>query len=115
MLISDWSSDVCSSDLEMTRLIGLAREHDFVVLFDECYSEIYTGETPPPCGLEAAAALGGSLDNVVVFQSLSKRSSVPGLRSGFVTGDPAILAAVKRVREYGGAAPALALGAAARA
>jgi N-succinyldiaminopimelate aminotransferase len=100
---------------EMKRLITLAREHDFVVLFDECYSEIYTGETPPTGGLEAAAALGGSLDNVLVFQSLSKRSSVPGLRSGFVAGDPAILAAFKRVRDYGGAPPPLPLLAAATA
>jgi succinyldiaminopimelate transaminase len=100
---------------QMTALIELAREHGFVVVFDECYSEIYTGETPPPGGLEAAVALGGSLDNVLVFQSLSKRSSVPGLRSGFVAGDAKILAAFKRVRDYGGAPPPLPLLAAATA
>src|SRR5690606_14918186 len=85
-------------------LVRQAREHGFVVLFDECYSEIY-GDAPPPGGMEACAALGGSLDNVLVFNSLSKRSSVPGLRSGFVAGDPALIAKFKRVRDYGGAPP----------
>jgi len=95
-------------------LVELARAHDFVVLFDECYSEIYHG-APPPGGIEACAALGGRLDNVLIFNSLSKRSSAPGLRSGFVAGDPALIAAFKRVRDYGGAPPPLPLLAAATA
>jgi len=85
-------------------LVLLARERDFVILFDECYSEIYDRD-PPPGGMEACAALGGSLKNVLVFNSLSKRSSVPGLRSGFVAGDPDLIAAFKTVRDYGGAPP----------
>ncbi len=95
-------------------LILMAREHNFVVLFDECYSEIYH-EVPPPGGIEACAALGGSLKNVLVFNSLSKRSSVPGLRSGFVAGDPDLLSAFKTVRDYGGAPPPYPLLAAAAA
>lgn len=96
----------------LTGLIKLARQHGFVVLFDECYSEIY-GDTPPSGGMAACAALGGSLDNVLVFNSLSKRSSVPGLRSGFVAGDPDLIRSFKRVRDYGGSPPPLPLLAAA--
>lgn len=83
-------------------LILLARRHDFVLLADECYSEIYT-ETPPAGALEACRDLGGSLDNVLVFNSLSKRSSVPGLRSGFVVGDRALVRQFLRLRAYGNA------------
>jgi len=97
-----------------TRLIELARQYGFVVLFDECYSEIYD-RAPPPGGLAACAALGGGLDNVLIFNSLSKRSSAPGLRSGFIAGDRALIAAFKRVRDYGGAPPPLPLLAAATA
>jgi len=90
----------------MTRLIELAREHDFVIAFDECYAEIYD-KVPPPGGLEAAMSLSGgrasdgALKNVVVFHSLSKRSSVPGLRSGFCAGDPVITQAFIKLRNYG--------------
>lgn len=98
----------------LVRLVELAREYDFVVLFDECYSEIY-GDQAPPGGLSACAALGGSLDHVLVFNSLSKRSSVPGLRSGFVAGDAELIRSFKRVRDYGGAPPPLPLVAAATA
>ena len=98
----------------LVRLVELARDYDFVVLFDECYSEIYSDHAPPG-GMSACAALGGSLDNVLVFNSLSKRSSVPGLRSGFVTGDPELIRSFKRVRDYGGAPPPLPLLAAATA
>jgi succinyldiaminopimelate transaminase len=98
----------------MVKLVELAREHDFVVLFDECYSEIYSAEAPSG-GMSACAALGGSLDHVLVFNSLSKRSSVPGLRSGFVAGDPDLIRSFKRVRDYGGAPPPLPLLAAAAA
>lgn len=92
----------------LVKLVELAREHDFVVLFDECYSEIYSHQ-PPPGGMSACAALGGSMDNVLVFNSLSKRSSVPGLRSGFVAGDPELMRSFKRVRDYGGAPPPMPL------
>lgn len=90
----------------MTRLIELARQYDFVVAFDECYAEIYD-KVPPPGGLEAAMQLSGgratddALKNVVVFHSLSKRSSVPGLRSGFCAGDLAICQAFIKLRNYG--------------
>ena len=97
------------ADLDtLKRLVALAREHDFVLVADECYSEIYD-EIPPPGMLEACAALGDGFDNVLVFQSLSKRSSAPGLRSGFVAGDGALIATFKRVRDYGGAPPPLPL------
>src|SRR5690606_12694417 len=65
------------------RLAELARRHNFIVLSDECYSEIYTRE-PPGSMLECA---GPDFQNVVAFQSLSKRSNLPGLRVGFVAGD----------------------------
>ena len=94
--------------------ITLARRHDFLLVADECYSEIYDG-APPPGALEACAALGGAVDHVMVFQSLSKRSSAPGLRSGFVAGDAAMIKSFGRVREYGGVAPPLPLLAAATA
>ena len=97
----------------LERLIELARQFDFVVLSDECYSEIYAAE--PPVGILAAAANSGSLNNVLVFNSLSKRSSVPGLRSGFMAGDPNIIQRVRMMRSYGGALPSLPVLAAAAA
>jgi len=81
----------------LAQAIALARRHDFLLFADECYSEIY-GEAPPPGALEVAQAETGSLANVVAFQSLSKRSGLPGLRAGFVAGDPAVLAAFARFR-----------------
>jgi len=87
---------------ELTRWIELARRHDFVLAVDECYSEIYTA-APPPGALQACAALGPSFDNVLVFNSLSKRSSAPGLRCGFVAGDPALIETLTMLRGYGGA------------
>ncbi|MBF0094026.1 MAG: aminotransferase class I/II-fold pyridoxal phosphate-dependent enzyme [Alphaproteobacteria bacterium] len=86
----------------LERAIRLARRHDFVLAVDECYSEIYDRD-PPVGALEVCARMGGDLGNVLVFHSLSKRSSVPGLRSGFVAGDPALIAAFARLRAYGGA------------
>jgi len=83
-------------------LIALARVHGFLLALDECYSEIWRG-APPPGGLQACAAMGGGLEGVLVFHSLSKRSSAPGLRAGFVAGDAAALARLLRVRTYGGA------------
>jgi succinyldiaminopimelate transaminase len=98
----------------LKELVLLARRHDFVMLFDECYSEIYQ-DAPPSGGMAACAALGGGLDNVLVFNSLSKRSSAPGLRSGFVAGDKRLIKRFTRLRDYGGAPPPLPLLAAATA
>ena len=81
----------------LARAIALARRFDFLLFADECYSEIYS-ETPPPGALETAYAETGSLANVVSFQSLSKRSGLPGLRSGFVAGDPEFIASFVRFR-----------------
>ena len=76
------------ADLDyLRRLVRLARHHGFLLAVDECYSELWD-RTPPPGGLEAALAEDGSISRVVVFHSLSKRSSAAGLRSGFVAGDP---------------------------
>jgi N-succinyldiaminopimelate aminotransferase len=77
--------------------IALARRHDFLLFADECYSEIYR-DAPPPGALETAHGETQSLANVVVFNSLSKRSGLPGLRSGFVAGDPDFIAAYLRFR-----------------
>jgi N-succinyldiaminopimelate aminotransferase len=81
----------------LAQAIALARRFDFLIFADECYSEIY-GDIPPPGTLETAHADTGSLANVVAFQSLSKRSGLPGLRSGFVAGDPDFIAAFGRFR-----------------
>ncbi len=97
----------------LRRLIALAREHDFILLADECYAEIYT-DVPPTGALEVCAT-DGALDNVVVFHSLSKRSSAPGLRAGFAAGDPDVLDRYMRLRSYGAAVVPLPLDAAAAA
>ncbi|HCO42778.1 MAG TPA: succinyldiaminopimelate transaminase, partial [Gammaproteobacteria bacterium] len=81
-------------DLEqLKRLVELAHRHDFVIAADECYSEIYPDDLAPPPGILAACrALGlDDFTRCLAFQSLSKRSSVPGLRSGFVAGDAALI------------------------
>jgi len=83
-------------------LVELARKHDFVLIADECYSEIYP-DTPPPGVLEACKRLGGGLTNVLAFNSLSKRSGVPGLRSGLIAGDPDLIARFSRLRSYAAA------------
>ncbi|MFQ5974605.1 MAG: aminotransferase class I/II-fold pyridoxal phosphate-dependent enzyme, partial [Alphaproteobacteria bacterium] len=82
--------------------IALARAHDFVLAVDECYAEIYTAEAPPGA-LEVCARMGGGSDNVLVFHSLSKRSNVPGLRSGFVAGDRRLVRSFVQLRQYAGA------------
>jgi N-succinyldiaminopimelate aminotransferase len=79
---------VASEDY-FAKLIALARRHGFYVFSDECYSEIYQ-DAPPPSALQIAEAMGG-FEQVLVFNSLSKRSSAPGLRSGFIAGDGAFL------------------------
>nr|HPR06846.1 succinyldiaminopimelate transaminase [Denitromonas sp.] len=91
---------------EWRTLFALSDEHGFVIAADECYSEIYFDEASPPLGaLEAAWQLGRTdFRNVVVFSSLSKRSNVPGLRSGFVAGDAAVLKQFLRYRTYHGCA-----------
>ncbi|MCK6449445.1 MAG: aminotransferase class I/II-fold pyridoxal phosphate-dependent enzyme [Alphaproteobacteria bacterium] len=93
----------------LKRLLTLARKHDFLLVMDECYSELYYTKEPAPGGLDAAKALGGSLDNLLVFHSLSKRSSAPGLRSGFATGAPKTIALMNRLRSYSAAAQPLAI------
>jgi aspartate/methionine/tyrosine aminotransferase len=85
----------------LQQAIRLAREYDFVLAVDECYAEIYD-RAPPPGALEACAALGDDFENVVVFHSLSKRSSAAGLRSGFVAGDPRLIGHYAHLRSYGG-------------
>ncbi|MGD9507242.1 MAG: aminotransferase class I/II-fold pyridoxal phosphate-dependent enzyme [Geminicoccaceae bacterium] len=88
------------ADLDYLRkAVRLARRHGFLLAVDECYCELWDQE-PPPGALEAALAEDGSLDQVVVFHSLSKRSSAPGLRSGFVAGDPAVIRDLVRLRAY---------------
>ena len=91
---------------QLQELIALARQYDFIIASDECYSEIYFDEASPPPGLlQACAAMGdGDYRNCVVFHSLSKRSNLPGLRSGFVAGDAAILRSFLRYRTYHGCA-----------
>ena len=90
----------------LRRALALADKHDFVVAADECYSEIYLDEANPPTGLlQAAIAAGhGNFERCVVFHSLSKRSSVPGLRSGFVAGDAQVMKPFLLYRTYHGCA-----------
>jgi succinyldiaminopimelate transaminase len=98
----------------LKRAIDLARAYDFVLVADECYAEIYDSAKPPGA-LEACQALGGSLENVLVFHSLSKRSSAAGLRAGFVAGDKRLIKKFMHVRNYGGCQVPLPLQAAAAA
>lgn len=90
-------------------LFILSDRHGFVIAADECYSEIYCNSTPPLGALEAAHQLGRSSGqqpyrNLIVFSSLSKRSNVPGMRSGFVAGDPALMKKFLLYRTYCGGA-----------
>lgn len=90
---------------EWAQLFALSDRHGFVIASDECYSEIYFRDEPPLGALQAAAALGRpDFRNLVVLTSLSKRSNVPGLRSGFVAGDAKVLAQFLRYRTYHGCA-----------
>ena len=98
----------------LKRVLELARHYDFLLIADECYTEIYTG-TAPPGVLQAAIELNGKFDGVVAFHSLSKRSNAAGLRSGFVAGDPSVLAGFARLRSYGAAVQPLPVLAAASA
>jgi aspartate/methionine/tyrosine aminotransferase len=83
-------------------LLRLAERHDFTIFADECYSEIYRGAAPTGA-LEVAAAQGSDPERVVSFHSLSKRSNLPGLRSGFAAGGPRSIARMKQLRAYAGA------------
>ena len=92
-------------EAQLAALVRRAHEHDFVVAADECYSEIYRDEAaPPPSLLQAAANAGFGKSRCVVFNSLSKRSNLPGLRSGFVAGDPELIARYYHYRTYHGCA-----------
>ncbi len=90
----------------LKQLIALADRHDFLIASDECYSELYPDEANPPPGLlQACAELGrDDFRRCLVLHSLSKRSNLPGLRSGFIAGDAAVLDAFFRYRTYHGCA-----------
>jgi len=90
----------------LVELIHLAEKYNFVIISDECYSELYFDESKPPVGLlEAAESIGNThYKNCLVFHSLSKRSNLPGLRSGFVAGDAEIIQAYFQYRTYHGCA-----------
>lgn len=90
---------------EWKKLFDLSDRHGFVIASDECYSEIYFRDEPPLGALEAATQLGrGDFRRLVVFTSLSKRSNVPGMRSGFVAGDADVLKQFLLYRTYHGSA-----------
>jgi aspartate/methionine/tyrosine aminotransferase len=84
------------------RLLRLAERHDFLILADECYSEVYR-DAPPDGVLAAAKAVGADPERVLAFHSLSKRSNLAGLRSGFVAGGPRAIARMRVLRSYAGA------------
>ncbi len=90
----------------LRRALALSARYGFVIASDECYSELYFDEACPPTGLLQAANRAGNtgFERCAVFHSLSKRSSVPGLRSGFVAGDPHMLARYRLYRTYHGCA-----------
>ena len=83
-------------------LIALAEKFDFLIFADECYSEIYR-DTPPTGALEVVKELGNDRNRVVIFHSLSKRSNLPGLRSGFAASGPETMREIKQLRNYAGA------------
>lgn len=88
---------VVASPAYLRQALALARSYDFMLFVDECYSEIYTGEAPTGA-LEVAAATPERFGNLVVFNSLSKRSNLPGLRSGFCAGDAVFLETYAEIR-----------------
>ena len=85
----------------VTALIELAEKHDFIIFADECYSEIYR-DTPPPGFMEISNKLGADPNRVVTFHSLSKRSNLPGLRSGFAASGEQNIKRMKQLRAYSG-------------
>ena len=105
----------CADLAYWKKALELARRHDFMLVADECYCELYYTPKPPAGAIEAALALGPGphghvLDNLVVSHTLSKRSSAPGLRSGFVAGSPHAIAMLNRLRVYEAASTPLAAG-----
>jgi len=102
---------------QLQQAIALADQYDFIIASDECYSEIYLDEqTPPPGILQACAEMGRTdYSRCVAFHSLSKRSNLPGLRSGFVAGDANLLSQFLRYRTYHGCAMSSAVQAASTA
>lgn len=93
---------------EWERLFALSDEFGFVIVSDECYSEIYFSGVPPLGSLEAATKLGrGDFRRLIAMTSLSKRSNVPGMRSGFVAGDARLIAPFRLYRTYHGGAMGL--------
>jgi len=83
-------------------LIGLAEKHDFQIFADECYAEIYR-DAPPVGAMQVARDMGADPERVLIFHSLSKRSNLPGLRSGFCAGGPQSIAKIRSLRAYAGA------------
>jgi len=118
LVILNFPNNPTSSTLTLDELgewVYLALKHDFVLINDECYSEIYTDE-PIPSLLEASKHVGNtSFKNILVINSISKRSSAPGLRSGFIAGDENILREYMKYRTYIGCASPLPLQSAAAA
>ena len=118
LVILNFPSNPTSSTLsidELAEWVYLALKHDFVLLNDECYSELYT-DKPIPSLLEASTYAGNTtFKNILVINSISKRSSAPGLRSGFIAGDEEILKEYMKYRTYVGCASPLPLQSAAAA
>lgn len=112
LVILNFPNNPTTSSLNIDELevwVKLALKYNFVLINDECYSEIYT-KTPPPSLLQASIKAGNKeFKNILVLNSISKRSSAPGLRSGFIAGDKTILKEYMRYRTYVGAAVPLPL------
>jgi aspartate/methionine/tyrosine aminotransferase len=109
LVIINFPNNPTASNLSITELekwVELALKYDFVLLNDECYSEIYTDESNPPSSLlEASINVGNKeFKNILVINSISKRSNAPGLRSGFIAGDKNILKSYSQYRTYIGTA-----------
>ncbi len=112
LVIINFPNNPCASSLNLEELslwVQAAIDYNFVLINDECYSEIYS-DTPDPSLLEAAKHIGNdTFKNILVVNSISKRSSAPGLRSGFIAGDAKILKAYMKYRTYVGCASPLPL------
>jgi aspartate/methionine/tyrosine aminotransferase len=91
----------CATEDYWRTLFGLADRYDFTVFADECYADIWF-DTPPACALPVRYALSRGFDRLLTFHSLSKRSGLPGLRSGLVAGDPKLIAQFRYLRNYAG-------------